>query len=102
MHLRVREASVLSRRSALTTSLGATAVFMITIAMPRAARAANARLAKAAVQYVDAGNTPHMDCDDCVQFIPGKTVKTKGQCRIVEGEIDPHGHCLAFSPKPAS
>jgi hypothetical protein len=21
-------------------------------------------------------------------------------CKIVEGEINPHGHCIAFKPKP--
>ena len=102
MNLQVREASVLSRRSALTTGLGATAGLVIAIAMPSTARAADAKLAKSAVQYVDTGNVPHMDCDDCAQFIPGKTAKAKGLCKVVEGAIDPHGHCLAFSPKPTN
>jgi hypothetical protein len=35
-----------------------------------------------------------------VQFIPGKTPKVMGMCKIVEGEINPHGHCIAFTSKP--
>ena len=62
--------------------------------------AAEAKLAKAAVQCVDAGKEEGKDCDDCIQFIPGKTPKAMGTCKIVEGEINPHGHCIAFTPKP--
>ena len=35
-----------------------------------------------------------------VAFIAGKTAKDLGTCKIVEGKINPHGHCIAFSPKP--
>jgi hypothetical protein len=40
------------------------------------------------------------DCDDCIQFIPGKTAKSPGACKIVEGAISPHGWCIVFQPKP--
>jgi hypothetical protein len=73
--------------------------FVAAATMPRAV-GAQAKLAQSTVQYVAIGNVPHMDCDDCIQFVPGKTAKDKGLCKIVEGEIDPHGHCVAFSPKP--
>ncbi len=43
---------------------------------------------------------PDKDCDDCYQFVPGKAAKDTGTCRLVEGNINPHGHCLAFTPKP--
>ena len=69
--------------------------------LPRARlSAAETKLAKTAVQYVDAGKEEGKDCDDCIQFIPGKTPKAMGTCKIVEGEINPHGHCIAFTPKP--
>jgi hypothetical protein len=69
--------------------------------LPRTvASAAETKLAKSAVQYVDAGKDEGKDCDDCSQFIPGKTPKAMGTCKIVEGEINPHGHCIAFTPKP--
>ena len=62
--------------------------------------AAPQKLSKTAVQYVDDGKVEGKDCDDCSQFVPGKTVKGPATCKIVEGEINPHGHCIAFSPKP--
>ena len=65
-----------------------------------AARAKDVKLAKAAVQYTDVGDVPDMDCDDCSQFIPGASAKALGRCKIVAGDINPHGHCIAFSPKP--
>ena len=58
------------------------------------------KLAKATVQYTDSGAPKGMDCDDCLQFIPGKTPEDPGTCKVVEGAINPHGHCLAFSAKP--
>ena len=99
MELPVKESDVATRRQALKTGLGATAVLVVAAFVPRAVRA-ESKLAKSVVQYVDASDAPRMDCDDCIQFIPGKTAKGKGLCKIVEGDIDPHGHCLAFSPKP--
>jgi hypothetical protein len=60
------------------------------------------KLEKCAVQYVDAGKQEGKDCDDCIQFIRGKTSKAMGTCRIVAGEINPHGYCIVFTPKPKS
>ena len=67
---------------------------------PRSALAASDRVSKAAVQYTDAGSMAGKDCDDGSQLLPGKTAKGSGTCKIVEGDISPHGHCLAFTPKP--
>ena len=61
--------------------------------------AADTQLAKSAVKYVDAGQDEGKYCDDCIQFVSGETAKDAGTCRIVEGAINPHGHCIAFSPK---
>ena len=87
-----------SRRSVVKG--GVYALAGIAIASLRAGvSAAEPKLAKSAVQYVDAGKDEGKDCDDCIQFIPGKTPKAMGTCKIVEGEINPHGHCIAFTPK---
>jgi len=58
-----------------------------------------AKLSKGEVQYRDRPNGGK-DCDDCIQFVAGKTAKDPATCKIVEGDINPHGHCIAFSPKP--
>jgi hypothetical protein len=91
--------AVVSRRDAMRAGAGAAGGFVLAIVASNAARAADTRLAKATVQYVDDGKMPGKDCDDCIQFLPGKTAKDLGGCKIVEGAINPHGHCLAFSPK---
>jgi hypothetical protein len=64
------------------------------------ALAADPKLAKSAVQYEDLAKKEGSNCDDCIQFIPGKIATAMGTCKIVEGEINPHGHCIAFTPKP--
>jgi hypothetical protein len=88
------------RRDALRGGLGAIAAVAIVWIAPRSALAASDKVSKAAVQYTDNGNVAGKDCDDCSQFLPGTSVKDPGTCKIVEGEISPHGHCLAFTPKP--
>lgn len=59
-----------------------------------------AKLPKDAVKYTDAGNVAGKDCDDCSQYVAGRAAGESASCKIVEGPINPHGHCIAFSPKP--
>jgi hypothetical protein len=89
-----------SRRDALQRGLGAIAGVAIVWVAGSSALAASNKLSKAAVQYVDAGQVEGKDCDDCSQFVAGKTASDPATCKIVEGEISPHGHCIAFTPKP--
>ena len=90
----------LSRRIALQRGLGALTGAALAGVAGTSTWAAETKLAKSAVQYVDAGKDEGKDCDDCLQFLPGKTAKDNGTCKIVEGVINPHGHCIAFTPKP--
>ena len=89
-----------SRRSIVKGGVYALAGITIALLTKTGTSAAETKLAKSAVQYVDAGKDEGKDCDDCSQFIPGKTPNGTGTCKIVEGEISPHGHCIAFTPKP--
>ena len=89
-----------SRRVALQRGIGAIAGTTLVGFAGTSVRAVETKLAKFAVQYVDAGKDKGKDCDDCVQFLPGNTEKDNGTCKIVEGTINPHGHCIAFTPKP--
>ncbi len=88
------------RRDALRGAFGAIAAVAIVSFAPRRALAASDKVSKASMQYTETGNVAGKDCDDCTQFLPGKSVKDTGTCKIVEGDISPHGHCLAFTPKP--
>ncbi len=97
------DSNTISRRAALhrTTALGVGATLFWLAAAP--ARAQAGKLAKDAVKYVDKGDAPGKDCDDCMHFIAPANAREAATCRIVEGPINPHGHCLAFTPraKPA-
>ena len=79
---------------AFTAGIGAAAGLRLGPAVAEAAR-----LSKAAVKYTDTGNVEGKDCDDCSQFVPGPAADGPGTCRIVDGPIAPHGHCIAFTPK---
>ena len=92
----MKQHECISRRGAL--GMCATAVMSWTTS--NKVSAAEQKLAKSAVQYTDAGTVKGADCDDCTQFIAGKTLQGLGTCKVVDGDINPHGHCLAFSPKP--
>jgi methyl coenzyme M reductase beta subunit len=91
----------ISRRDAIQRAIGAAVALALACVNAGVARAAQQKLAKAAVNYADVNTYEGMDCDDCAHFVPGKTAKATGTCRIVAGAISPHGHCMAFSPGPA-
>lgn len=38
-------------------------------------------------------------CDNCIHFIPGKTPKDNGTCKVVEGVIAPAGWCVMYARK---
>jgi len=101
-HMSHQQPAGVSRRSIVKGGVYALTGIAIASVTRTRVSAAETKLAKSAVQYVDAGKEEGKDCDDCIQFIPGKTAKALGTCRIVEGEINPHGHCIAFTPKPKS
>jgi hypothetical protein len=96
----VKAAACASRRDALK-KLGLGASIGVAVAtMAGSAFSQSAKLPKDSVKYTDAGNVPGKDCDDCSQYVVGKTAAAPPTCKIVEGAISPHGHCIAFSPKP--
>ena len=90
----------ISRRSLVKSGLCALSGIAIISLTGTNTLAAESKLKKSDVQYEDSAKREGADCDDCVQFIPGKTANALGSCKIVEGEINPHGHCIAFTPKP--
>ena len=56
--------------------------------------------ARFAVDPATLGDAPGKDCDDCMHYIAPATARDPATCRIVDGAISPHGHCIAFTPKP--
>ena len=78
--------------------LGGAALGMIPLmaVIGRTYAATNAAM-RAAFKYQ---NKPEGDktCRGCVQFVPGKTAKALGGCKIYPGdtEISPNGYCTAW------
>ncbi|HJW11404.1 MAG TPA: hypothetical protein VJ598_06445 [Albitalea sp.] len=95
------QAACASRRDALKLGLSA-GIGVAVVMVAGSAFSQSTKLSKESVKYTDAAKVQGKDCDDCSQYIPGKTAADPGTCKIVEGPINAHGHCIAFSPKPRS
>ena len=87
-----------ARRRLLKKTVGAGLGVVLICATCRVAAATPGKLAKEAVKYTDAGTVEGKDCDDCSQYLPPASPDQPPTCRIVEGPISPHGHCIAFTP----
>lgn len=57
-----------------------------------------AKLSKASVHY-QANLKDKPDCDDCAHYIAPKSSKGHAACKLVEGDINPHGWCESFSAR---
>jgi hypothetical protein len=101
-HLPERPIVFVGRRSALQRVLAAAGGGALALCAPRlfAADTPPPKLAKDAVKYTDHGAVAGKDCDDCSQYIAPASASASAFCKIVDGPISPHGHCIAFSPKP--
>ena len=87
------------RRQFLKLGGAALAMIPVMAVSGRAAAATNAAM-RTALKYQD---KPMDDkqCSTCLQFVPGKTPKDKGGCKIMPGdtEIAPNGFCTAWAKK---
>lgn len=92
----------LSRRALLKRGFGTLAGVAVVTLTGNQAHSADRKLAKVAVHYQDASKLKDQDCDDCIHFMPGKSEKAPGTCKLVEGAINPHGHCDLFTAKSKS
>ncbi len=67
-------------------------------AMTRQAGATTNPVVRAQLKYQD---TPKDDmrCSTCLEFIPGKSDKDSGRCRVIPGddEISPDGYCTKWN-----
>jgi hypothetical protein len=89
-----------SRRQFL--KIGGAAIVMIPVlALSGNATASTNAGMRTAMKYQGKPNGAKQ-CSGCMQFIPGKTPKDLGGCKIFPGdtEISPHGYCVAWAAKP--
>lgn len=65
------------------------------LAATTASRRAAAQDEKVAQELVQYQNTPKdgQECDMCVNWAPPNA------CKIVQGQINPKGYCIAYGPK---
>jgi len=89
-----------SRRKFL--KIGAAAITLIPVlAVTGKAMASTNAAMRTSMKYQ---NKPNGDknCANCMQFVPGKTAKDLGGCKIFAGdtEVSPKGYCVAWVAKP--
>lgn len=88
------------RRRLLKLGTTVLAISPLLAASGMSAAATNATL-RGSLKYQD---KPQGDkqCSTCLQFVPGKTAKDKGGCKLMPGdtEISPQGYCAAWTKKP--
>ncbi len=80
---------------------GATIALIPAIALTGNAFAATNAGMRTSMKYQDTPNGDK-DCSNCVQFVPGKTPKDLGGCKIFPGdtEISPKAYCAAWAAAP--
>lgn len=85
-----------SRRIWLKTATGAALVSPLAL-MSRTSLAAKNDALRSSLKYQETPNGTKQ-CSGCMQFVPGKTPKDKGSCKILPGdtEVSPTGFCVAF------
>ncbi|NNM80263.1 MAG: twin-arginine translocation signal domain-containing protein [Gallionella sp.] len=86
----------LNRRRFLQTA--SVALALIPLVVIRPARANTNAPARAQLKYQ---NTPNneMSCASCLEFIPGKSAKDLGGCKVIpdDDEIAPNAYCTSWN-----
>lgn len=90
-----------SRRTLIRSGLTIAAVGAVAatgLLKPGTARAQAGKASQSTAMYQP---KPHGadQCDNCIHFVPGKTPKDKGTCKVVEGDIAPDGWCVMYARK---
>lgn len=87
----------LTRRDFLKSASLALVLIPIMAASKQAMANTNSKL-RTELQYQ---NLPkdNMSCTTCMEFIPGKTDKDLGKCKVIPGddEISPNGYCTKWN-----
>jgi hypothetical protein len=87
----------LTRREFLKTSCFALILIPLVTASRQAMASTNAKV-RAELKYQ---NSPkdNMNCNTCLEYIPGKTDKNLGKCKVILGddEISPNGYCTKWN-----
>ena len=87
------------RRTFLKLGGAALAMIPIMVAGSRAYAAQNAQM-RTSLKY-QAKPDGDKSCSNCLQFVPGKTPKDLGGCKIMpnDTEISPTAYCIGYAKK---
>lgn len=90
-----------SRRTLLRNGITIAAVGAVATTGLLKTGSARAQAGKASQAVAMYQATPHGadQCDNCIHFIPGKTPKDAGTCKVVEGNVSPSGWCVMYARK---
>jgi hypothetical protein len=85
------------RRTLLKTATAAAVCIPLSLFISQARAATNPAI-RAQLKYQDTPNQGNA-CDSCLEFVPGKTDKDLGKCKVIPGddEISPKGYCTAWN-----
>ena len=81
-----------SRRGVMQVGLGMLAAGGAIVATAKTASAQDQKIAQNLVQYQESPKDG-AECDKCVNWV------APNACKIVEGNINPKGWCVAYAPK---
>lgn len=87
----------LTRRKLLKTAGVALALIPL-VGISRQAMANINTAVRAKLKYQSAPKD-NMNCSSCLEFLPGKTEKDLGGCKVIPGddEISPDGYCTSWN-----
>jgi len=79
---------------------GAVVAVIPLVAASRLSHAATNASMRTSLKYQDKPNGDQK-CSNCMQFVPGKTPKSRGGCKVIAGDdqISPDGYCIAYVKK---
>jgi len=88
----------MSRRALMRHGVGlGMGVLLLTAGSPTLG--ATRKISQAAIGYVADSTTPGETCARCRYYIAASTSQGVSTCQIVEGPVDPRGHCREYSPE---
>ncbi len=87
----------ITRREFLKTA-GFALVLVPAVTFSRSAMASVNSKVRAELKYQDMPKN-NMNCTTCLEFIPGRTDKDLGKCKVIPGddEISPNGYCTKWN-----
>lgn len=88
-----------SRRQFLKIGAVALAIIPVLVVSGQVAAATNAAM-RASLKYQDKPEGAK-NCANCIQFVPGPSVKDMGGCKLLPGdtEIAPQAYCMVWVKK---